>query len=63
MAQEIQTGSVSTWRSGMGREIGGRFKREAIYVSVYMYIYIYVCIYIHICIYVYVYLWLFHVGI
>ena len=24
-------GSVSTWRSGMGREIGGRFKREGTY--------------------------------
>jgi len=25
-------GSVSTWRGGMGREMGGRFKREGIYV-------------------------------
>ena len=28
MAQEIQTGgSVSTWRGGMGREMGGSFKK------------------------------------
>ena len=25
-------GSVSTKRGGMGREVGGRFKREGIYV-------------------------------
>ena len=25
-------GSVSTWRGGMGREMGGRFRREMIYV-------------------------------
>ena len=25
-------GSVSTWSGGMGREMGGRFKREGIYV-------------------------------
>ena len=25
-------GSVSTWRDGMGRKMGGRFKREGIYV-------------------------------
>ena len=27
-------GSVSTQRGGMGREMGGKFKREGIYVSV-----------------------------
>ena len=32
MAQETQTGSVSTWRDGMRREVGGKFKREGIYV-------------------------------
>ena len=25
-------GSVSTWRGGMGRETGGRFRREEMYV-------------------------------
>ena len=29
-------GSVSTWRGGMGREMGGRFKREGI--SVYLWL-------------------------
>ena len=29
-------GSVSTYKGGMGREIGGRFKREGIYVCPWM---------------------------
>ena len=29
-------GSVSTWRGGMGREMGGRFKREGIYVYLWL---------------------------
>ena len=29
-------GSVSTERGGMGREIGGRFKREGIYVYIWL---------------------------
>ena len=29
---KINRGSVSTWRGGMGREMGGRFKREGTYV-------------------------------
>ena len=29
-------GSVSTQRSGMGREVGGRFKREGIYVYLWL---------------------------
>ena len=29
-------GSVSTWRDGMGREMGGRFKREGIYVYIWL---------------------------
>ena len=28
-------GSVSTWRGGMGREMGGRLKRERIYIYSY----------------------------
>ena len=30
--RELNRGSVSTLRGGMGREIGRRFKREGIYV-------------------------------
>ena len=29
-------GSVSTKRGGMGREMGGRFKREGIYVYLWL---------------------------
>ena len=29
-------GSVSTLRRGMGRELGGRFKREGIYVYMWL---------------------------
>ena len=29
-------GSVSTWRGEMGRETGGRFKREGIYVYLWL---------------------------
>ena len=29
-------GSVSIWRGGMGWEMGGRFKREGIYVYLWM---------------------------
>ena len=36
MAQETQTGSVPTERGGMGREVGGRFKREGIYVYLWL---------------------------
>ena len=30
--RKLKQGSVSTQRGGMGREIGGRFKRKGIYV-------------------------------
>ena len=30
--RNLSRGSVSTWRGEMGREMGGRFKREGIYV-------------------------------
>ena len=29
-------GSVSTWRGGMGRDMGGRFKREGTYVYLWL---------------------------
>ena len=29
-------GSVSTWRGGMGKEMGGRFQREGIYVYLWL---------------------------
>ena len=29
-------GSVSTWSDGLGREMGGRFKREGIYVYLWL---------------------------
>ena len=29
-------GSVSNWRGGMGRDMGGRFKREGIYVYLWL---------------------------
>jgi len=29
-------GSVSTWRGGMGREMGGRFKRKGVYVYLWL---------------------------
>ena len=32
MTQGIHTGSVTTWKGGMGWEVGGRFQRERIYV-------------------------------
>ena len=35
MAQETQTGAVSVSRGGMGQEMGGRFKREWIYIYTY----------------------------
>ena len=34
--RNLSRGSVSTWRGGMGREMGGRFKREGI--SVYLWL-------------------------
>jgi len=34
--RNLSRGSVSTWRGGMGREMGGRFKREEI--SVYLWL-------------------------
>ena len=38
MAQEAQTGalSVSTYRAGMGREMGSSFKREGIYIYLWL---------------------------
>ena len=36
MAQETQTGSVSTQKGGMGKEMGGRFKRKGIYVYLWL---------------------------
>ena len=30
--RKLKQGSVSTYRGGMGREMGGRFKMERIYV-------------------------------
>ena len=37
MAQEtLNRGPVSTKRGGMGREMGGRFKREGIYVYLWL---------------------------
>ena len=37
MAQETQTGApCQTWRGGMGREMGGRFKREVIHVYLWL---------------------------
>ena len=30
-------GSVSTWKGVVGREMGERFKKEGIYVPVYLY--------------------------
>ena len=32
----INRGSVSTWRSGMEKEMGGGFKRERIYVYLWL---------------------------
>ena len=46
-------GSVSTWRDEMEREMGGRLKREGLYVYIYIYIYTHI----------YVYIWLIHVAI
>ena len=34
--RDSNRGSVSTWRDGMGREMGGRFKREGIYVYLWL---------------------------
>ena len=31
-SENSNRGSVSTWRGGMGKQMGGRFKRERIYV-------------------------------
>jgi len=36
MAQETQTGALSTKRGGMGRKIGGRFKKVGIYVYLWL---------------------------
>ena len=36
MAQQTQTGSVSTYREGMGREMGARSKREGTYVYMWL---------------------------
>ena len=34
--RKLKQGSVSPWRGGMGREMGGRFKREGIYVYLWL---------------------------
>ena len=34
--RKLKQGSVSPWRDGMGREMGGRFKREGIYVYLWL---------------------------
>ena len=34
--RKLKQGSVSTWRGGMGREMRGRFKREGIYVYLWL---------------------------
>ena len=34
--RNLSRGSVSTWRGEMGREMGGRFKREGIYVYLWL---------------------------
>ena len=34
--RKLNTGSVSTWRGGVGREMGGRFKREGMYVYLWL---------------------------
>ena len=36
MAQETQTGALSTKRGGMGREMGGSFEREGINVYLWL---------------------------
>ena len=37
MAQETETGTlVSAWRGRMGREMGGSFKKEGIYVYLWL---------------------------
>ena len=36
MAQETQTGYASTQRGGIERKLGGRFKREAMYVYLWL---------------------------
>ena len=34
--RKLKQGSVSTRRGGMGRELGGRFKREGVYVCLWL---------------------------
>ena len=34
--RKLKRGSESTWRGGMGRGMGGRFKREGIYVYLWL---------------------------
>ena len=34
--RNLSRGSVSTWRGEMGREMGGRFKREGIHVYLWL---------------------------
>ena len=36
MAQETQQGSISTYRGGMGMEMGGTFKRKGIHVYLWL---------------------------
>ena len=35
-SRDSNRGSVSTWRGEMGREMGGRLKREGIYVNLWL---------------------------
>ena len=34
--RKLNRGSVSTWRGGVGREMGGSFKREGMYVYLWL---------------------------
>ena len=34
--RKLKEGSVSTYRGGMGRKMGGRFKREGTYVCLWL---------------------------
>ena len=36
MAQETQTGALYHLEGGMGREVGGRFKRDGVYVYLWL---------------------------
>ena len=34
--RKLNRGSVSTWRGGVGREMGGSFKRKGMYVYLWL---------------------------